>query len=158
LDGINIDNSDVVDVMNSELVTLYFLAQEGEHTYYVPVTKRVSETSEDKIVATVNELIQGPALAGGLLSEFNGEAELIGEPVYENGVVTLNFNEAILGNLEGTAISQHVLNSLVLSLTEQPGVESVSIQVNGKTDIKTDTGEELTKPVTRPQTVNTGKF
>jgi germination protein M len=158
VDGINIDNSDVVDVMNSELITLYFMAQEGENTYYVPVTRRVSETSEDKIVATVKELVQGPGLVGGLVSEFNSEAELISEPVYKNGVVTLNFNEAILGNLEGTSISKHVLNSLVLSLTEQNGVESVSIQVNGKSDFKADSGEDLTKPVTRPQTVNTGKF
>ncbi|MBM6619787.1 GerMN domain-containing protein [Bacillus suaedaesalsae] len=157
-DGINVDNSDVVDVMNSELITLYFLAQEGENTYYVPVTKRVQETSEDKIVATINELIKGPGLVGGLLSEFNSEVELISEPDYKNGVVTLNFNESILGNLEGTAISKHIINSLVLSLTEQPGVESVAIQVNGKADLKADSGEELTKPVTRPQTVNTGEF
>jgi germination protein M len=157
-DGINIDNSDVVDVMNSDLITLYFMAQEGENTYYVPVTRRVSETSEDPIVATVNELIQGPGLVGGLVSEFNPEAELISEPVYKNGVVTLNFNEGILGNLEGTAISKHVINSIVLSLTEQSGIESVSIQVNGKSNLKADSGEELTKPVTRPETVNTGKF
>ncbi len=148
-DGINVDNSGVVDLLNSELVTLYFIAQQDDHTYYVPVTRRISGKSEDKLMATVNELINGPSVISGLQTEFNTKAELLSKPVYKNGVVTLNFNEAIFGNLEQTSISTHVLNSLVLSLTEQPGVESVSIQVGGK---------ELSEPVTRPQTVNEGKF
>ncbi|MFZ3588369.1 GerMN domain-containing protein [Bacillus sp. DJP31] len=151
-DGINVDNSGVVDVMNSDLLTLYFLSQQGDdHTYYVPITRRVSAISdENKIMATVvKELIDGPSLVSGLVSEFNLEAELLSDPEYKDGVVTLNFNEAIFGNLEKTMVSKHVLNSLVLSLTEQPGVESVSIQVGGK---------ELSEPVVRPQTVNTGEF
>lgn len=157
-DGINVDNSEVVDVMKSELVTLYFLSQEGENTYYVPITRRVNEISGDKIAATVNELVQGPSLISGLLTEFNSEAKLLSEPVYNDGVLTLNFNEAIFSNLEQTQISSHVLNSLVLSLTEQEGIESVAIQVNGKGELVTDSGENLTEPVTRPQTVNTGEF
>jgi germination protein M len=157
-DGINVDNTEVVDVMNSELMTLYFLSQQGENTYYVPITRRVVETADDKVVSTVKELIEGPSLVSGLLSEFNPEAELLSEPIYSNGVLTLNFNEAIFGNLEKSAISKHVLNSLVLSLTEQSGVESVAIQVNGKSNLTTDSGQNLSEPVTRPQTVNTGEF
>ncbi|WP_246940976.1 GerMN domain-containing protein [Bacillus pinisoli] len=157
-DGINIDNSEVVDVMKSELMTLYFLAQEGENTYYVPITRRVSEISGDKIAATVDELIEGPSLISGLLTEFNPEAKLLSEPVYSNGVLTLNFNESIFSNLDKTEISNHVLKSLVLSLTEQEGIESVAIQVNGKGELITDSGEKVTEPVTRPETVNTGEF
>ncbi|WP_456278079.1 GerMN domain-containing protein [Bacillus sp. AK128] len=158
VDGINIDNSEVVDVMKSELMTLYFLSQEGDNVYYVPITKRVSEINGDKIAATVNELVEGPSLMSGLLTELNPEAKLLSEPVYSDGVLTLNFNEAIFSNLDKTEISSHVLNSLVLSLTEQEGIESVAIQVNGKSELVTDSGENLTEPVTRPQTVNTGEF
>ncbi|MFD1735984.1 GerMN domain-containing protein [Bacillus salitolerans] len=157
-DGINLDNSGVVDMLDSELVTLYFLSQQGDNVYYVPVTRRVEEMGQDKIVTAVNELIEGPGLISGLLSEFNPEAKLISEPTYEDGVVTLNFNESILGNLEGTAISKHVLNSIVFSLTDQPGVESVAIQVNGNSELLTDSGESLLEPVSRPSSVNTGEF
>ena len=55
-------------------------------------------------------------------------------------------------------ISKHVINSLVLSLTEQPGVESVAITVQGNAEIVTDDGEKITEPVTRPEKVNTGSF
>jgi germination protein M len=70
----------------------------------------------------------------------------------------LNFNENIFGSFEEKEISQHLLDALVLSLTEQEGVEKVAVQVNGKTDIKNDNGKKLTEPVTRPEKVNTGSF
>ena len=59
-DGINIDLGDVTDVTSSIGVTLYFLAQSGDNSYYVPVSKRVPQSDGiDEIVATVNGLIDG---------------------------------------------------------------------------------------------------
>ena len=55
-------------------------------------------------------------------------------------------------------ISEHVLNTLVLSLTEQPGIEGVAVTVNGKAELVDEEGKKLTEPVTRPEKVNTGSF
>lgn len=55
-------------------------------------------------------------------------------------------------------ISNYVLKSLVLSLTEKQGVKNVSIEVNGKANLMDEKGEKLIKPVDRPQNVNTGSF
>lgn len=155
--GINIETDSIVDIVNSKEVTLYFLAQNGDNTYYVPVTRRVKEEG-DLLKTVVNQLLKGPSPHSNLLTDFREEVELLEDPKYENGVVTLNFNEAILGQLQGTAISDEVLNMLVLSLTEQPGVEKVAIQVNGNSNILKASGEILAEPVARPQLVNTGKL
>ena len=48
-------------------------------------------------------------------------------------------------------ISEHVINTLVLSLTEQPGIEGVAVTVNGKADLVDEEGKKLTEPVTRPE-------
>jgi germination protein M len=157
-DGINIDTSGVVDITNTHPVTVYFLAQEDDQTYYVPVTRRVSNKEEDRVVAIVNELIKGPSYTSGLLSDFQADVKLLDKPKYENGKVTLNFNEGIYGSKEKNVISEHVLNSLVLSLTEQEGIESVAITVNGKANLVKEDGKSLAEPVTRPENVNTGSF
>lgn len=156
--GINFDNGEVVDVVNSKAVTLYFLAQNGDNTYYVPVTRRINKNEENTYAAAVKELIKGPNISSGLYTELHDDIALLEEPTYENGVVTLNFNESILSSLQGTALSQNILNELVLSLTEQEGVESVAIKVNGEEKVVNEQGAEITAPVARPKSVNTGSF
>ncbi|MED3721995.1 GerMN domain-containing protein [Geobacillus stearothermophilus] len=157
-DGINMEAGGVPDITNTHPVTVYFVAQQGETTYYVPVTRRVSNQEKDDIAAAVHELIQGPEHGSVLVGVFQPDAKLLDKPKYEDGQVTLNFNEGIFGSNKKNVISDVVLNSLVLSLTEQSGVESVTITVNGKADLVTEDGKPLTKPVARPQNVNTGSF
>ncbi|THE09440.1 sporulation protein [Bacillus timonensis] len=156
-DGINMDNSDVVDITNSRPVTLYFFVQNEEGEYYVPVTKRIENTGDDKVSAVVNALIDGPNMGSNLISELHQDVKLLSAKM-DDGKVTLDFNEAIYGAFNEKMISNHVINSLVLSLTEQPEVKSVAITVNGSEDVVTEDGKSLTEPVTRPANVNTGSF
>ncbi|RFB17728.1 sporulation protein [Bacillus sp. HNG] len=156
-DGINMDNSDVVDITNSRPVTLYFFAQNEEGDYYVPVTKRIENTGDDRVSAVVNALINGPNMSSNLISDIHQDVKLLSAKM-DDGKVTLDFNEAIYGAFNEKMISNHVINSLVLSLTEQPEVKSVSITVNGSEDVVTEDGKSLTEPVTRPSNVNTGSF
>lgn len=147
-DGINIDVSHVTDVTNSIGVTLYFLAQSGDKSYYVPISKRIPNSGDmDKIEATVIGLIEGPSIQSGLFSDVPKETELLKAQKDSNGIVTLNFNEAILDNQK--IISNASLHSLVLSLTELEDVNEVAIQVNGETNVLTESGDPLTQPVTR---------
>lgn len=157
-DGINFDKGNAVDITNTKAVTLYFLSQNTEgNTYYVPVTRRVENTKEDVVQTVVKELVKGPETYSNLNTEFDPDVELLDEET-NNGVVTLNFNEFILENSTENTISSNVLQSLVLSLTEQNGVNSVSIKVNGNEEIMNDSGELLTREATRPEMVNTGKY
>lgn len=155
-DGINIETDSVADIVNSKGVTLYFLAQNGDNTYYVPVTRRVS-LAEESLAVAVNELLKGPSYDSQLLTDFRQGVALLDEPVYENGTVTLNFNESILSQLQATAVSSEVLDMLALTLTEQEGVEKVAIEVNGEANVLTESGQAV-EPVSRPNLVNTGSY
>jgi germination protein M len=156
-DGINIETNGVVDVTGSQTVTVYFIGQNDEQFYYVPVT-RVVPAKDNLVKTTVDELLHGPSLQSGLLTDLRNTVELVSAPVEENGVVTLNFNEAIMSEKKNTAISDAVLNSLVLSLTEVNGVDKVLIKVNGKNEVLNEEGKKLTEPVSRPVNVNKVEF
>lgn len=154
--GINIETNSVTDMVGSRGVTLYFLAQRGDNTYYVPVTRRVPIGDEEMSTVAVNELLKGPAFHSELLTDFRQGVELIDKPYYENGVLTLNFNENVLSELQSTAVSTTVQNMLALTLTEQEGIEKVGLRVKGE-EILTESGQVAT-PVSRPSLVNTQSY
>ena len=158
--GINNDHTESTDIMNTRPVTVYYMAGETDHYYYVPVTKRISNQEDDNIEAVVSSLIDGPGYSSPLVTEFRPDAALLDEPKIEDGVVTLNFNEAIYSSFDGKEkiVSGHLLNELVLSLTEQKDIEKVAIQVNGEGELLKEDGKKLSEPVTRPENVNTGKY
>ncbi|TSB47982.1 GerMN domain-containing protein [Alkalicoccobacillus porphyridii] len=151
-DGINLESSQVVDLVNSEEVVLYFLGHQGESTYYVPVTRRV-DTSENTLAAAVQGLIDGPAYGTALLSEIQTNVNLLEEPTVSDGTLTLNFDDEILTSLESMSVSEDVLNMLALTLTEQEGVEEIVVEVNGEASILNQDGEPA-EPVSRPKQVN----
>lgn len=154
--GINVDTSNAVDVTNTKPVTVYYLGQDGESHYYVPVTKRVKNTIENNIEAAVEQLVAGPGYNSNLISDFLPEVALIEEPKVEDGKVTLNFNESLISSIDDdNVISEQMLMSLVLSLTEQTGIETVSVLVNGSSELVNKNGDKLTEPVSRPAKVNT---
>lgn len=154
-DGINIETNDVVDITHTVPATVYYIAGHEGNYYYVPVTTRVKEKTVENIVS---KLVSGPSYFSPLLTDFLPDVALIEEPTIEDGIVTLNFNEYIYNSFEEKVISQHLLNTLVLSLTEQEGIEGVAILVNGEAELVNEKGEKLVEPVMRPQKVNTGSF
>ncbi|MEH7254114.1 GerMN domain-containing protein [Neobacillus niacini] len=156
--GINIDTAGVTDITNTKPVTVYYMGGEQGAYYYVPVTKRVKSSEKNDIVAVVNELVKGPSSKSNLASEFMPGVKLLDIPKIEDGKVTLNFNEYIYGSFEEKIVSERLLNALVLSLTEQKGIKSVAVTVDGKAELVNDQGKKLSEPVTRPEKVNTGSF
>ncbi len=116
--GINVDTSGIADPTSTKPLTVYYVSQTDKETYYVPVTKRVSSNETDNVKAVVNELIEGPGYASSLVSDFTG-AELLDDPKIKDGNVTLNFNEGVYGSVEEKLVSEHMLNALVLSLTDK---------------------------------------
>nr|WP_249310360.1 GerMN domain-containing protein [Bacillus sp. FJAT-49736] len=158
-DGINVDASGVVDITNTHPVTVYYPAQNNANeVYYVPVTKRIANSEKNDIKAVVSALTKGPRQNSNLLSAFNSDVRLLSDPKVDNGNVTLNFNDEIISSFEQKQIADEVLEPLVLSLTELPDITNVSIEVNGNTKLVDEKGKSLTKPVERPEKVNTGSF
>jgi germination protein M len=156
--GINLDTADINDITNTKPLTVYFIGGEAGSYYYVPVTRRISNSVKDNVVAVVNELVKGPNGKSNLVSEFMPDAKLLGAPKLESGTVTLNFNKNIYGSFKEKVISQHLLDALVLSLTEQKEIKKVAVTVDGKAGLVDEKGKKLTEPVTRPEKVNTGSF
>lgn len=156
--GINLMDEDVTNFVDSKAVTVYYPAQNGEQFYYVPVTKHIQASDNDLYSSIVDQLIKGPSFSTKLLNAFGENVKLVKEPNYVAGVLTLTFNDAILNDLEKMTVSNEVMNSLVLSLTEQPGVDAVSLSVENVDQVFNENGEAFSEPVSRPKMVNTGSF
>lgn len=156
--GINHDDNSVVDIRNSKTATVYYVTQEDESSYYVPVTKRMSNKDDVSTVEQiVNELVQGAGYSSPLVTEFNKDV-VLNDAEISKGNVTLNFNKNIYTNPKNKEISSSLLHALVLSLTEQPSIDTVKIKVEGESVAVDENGKKLTEPVTRPLHINTGKF
>lgn len=150
--GINMDVSNISDITNTSPLTVYYLGGDENNYYYVPVTKRVSESDDNVAAAVVKELAQDPS--SNLVTEFMSDLALVDKPTIKDGKATLNFNESIYGSFKEKTVSERLLNALVLSLTEQKGIKQVEVQVNGKASLKTEDGKDLSEPVSRPEKVN----
>ncbi|WP_042345480.1 GerMN domain-containing protein [Bacillus massiliigorillae] len=150
--GINMDTSNVSDITNTTPLTVYYLGGKENNYYYVPVTKRISASEDNVAKAVVKELAQDPS--ANLVTEFMSDLSLISDPTIKGGKAVLNFNESIYGSFKEQTVSQRLLDALVLSLTEQKGIKSVEVQVNGKASLKTEDGKDLSEPVSRPEKVN----
>ncbi len=149
--GINLEISHGVDMGNTARVTLYFLAETEELTYFVPVT-RIVEKTDDIAMETLRQLIKGPAQGTNLYSPILPTTKVLDAKVLDN-VVIANFNDVILDYNSGNA-SPEAVRSIVLSLSENTGVKQVQLQVNGKTNFAA--GDlDLSQPMVRPAAINT---
>ncbi|MDC3415698.1 GerMN domain-containing protein [Aquibacillus salsiterrae] len=157
-DGINIYNNDSVDLMDSEAVTLYYPAQQNDQFYYVPVTQHIEMDNDTMYQSIVQALIDGPSFSLNLLNVFNGGAALTEKPNYKDGVLALTFNENILSDLEAQSIDDKVMETLVLTLTNQPGIEAVSVNVENYEEVFNEDGVPYSEPVTRDSFVPTGSL
>lgn len=151
--GINIDLSAGIDITRSMPVTVYYLMQNQEKkVFYIPVTRMVDRT-ENVAATTIAELIKGPKYGSQLVNVMDSavslnKVELKGDTLYAD------FNEAMLQYQNNTA-GNNVLNSIVLSLTENSTAKKVKITVNGKQTIGvSNNGKQTEVPVDRPQYVN----
>ncbi|WP_044640623.1 GerMN domain-containing protein [Risungbinella massiliensis] len=151
--GINIDLSAGIDITRSMPVTVYYLMQNHDKkVFYVPVTRMV-DRSENVAATTIAELIRGPKYGSQLVNVMDSavtlnKVELKGDTLYAD------FNEAML-QYQNNSAGNNVLNSIVLSLTENTTAKKVKITVNGNQTIGVSSnGKQAEVPVDRPQYVN----
>jgi germination protein M len=158
-DGINIEVAENTKIGNNSVITLYFKSQNPGATreYYVPVS-RIVPRNDNLVASTVNEMIRGPKMNSGLFSDINATTTV--DITVDGEVATLNFDEKFLNYAnENPQASDDALDSLVLSLTESGLVQKVQFMVNGESkNLVSAQGDDLSKPVSRPVTINASSF
>ncbi|WP_156291219.1 GerMN domain-containing protein [Oceanobacillus salinisoli] len=157
--GINVVQSDTVDLLNAQPVTMYYPAEHNENRYYVPVTQYVESNDDaDLYQAIVQSLIEGPGYNTNVIHVFNADTMLTSEPQMEDGVLKLMFSETILKDPEQAVIADEVMETLVRTLTEQEGVEAVDIKVENVDQLVSENGQTYDEPVTKDSISETEKL
>ncbi|WP_286887186.1 GerMN domain-containing protein [Aneurinibacillus sp. UBA3580] len=144
--GINMELSDAVKPGQAMPVTLYFQNQVSDNlTYFVPVTRLIPET-DNKGLAVVKQLIEGPKQGSPLFSALLPSMN-VKSVKQQKDIMIVDFDNKILSYNQGQA-SPDALESVVLSLTENSSAQKVQIMVDGKNTVKAG-AIDYTKPVTR---------
>ncbi|SFM06428.1 germination protein M [Gracilibacillus orientalis] len=147
--GINVHQAVGIDLMESKATTLYFPMQGDEMVYFVPITQHIPMNEENPHQSVVQALMEGPSFDLPLQHFINTGSQLASEPVFEDGVLSLNFNENILSNSAKSEIADEVMQSIVLTLTEQEDVEAVEVSVENHEEVISESGQPYTEPVSR---------
>ncbi|HHX22929.1 MAG: GerMN domain-containing protein [Tepidanaerobacteraceae bacterium] len=134
-------------------VTLYFkgLSSDGNFNYFVPVTRMVPK-SENNIKTTLQELVKGPLDNSGLVSVLPKDTKVL-DVIQKDNEVVVNFSKEIEGYGGGIDAEQSIVNSVVLTVSEFPGVETVSLQIEGDAGALPE-GTVLDTPIFKPLYVN----
>ncbi|MUK86944.1 spore gernimation protein [Ornithinibacillus sp. L9] len=156
--GINVTESDNIDLINSKAVTMYFPAEHDDNQYFVPVTQHVKAENGDALQAIVDSLVDGPGYVTNLMHVFNAGAQLVETPNLQNGVLDLVFNENVLQDMDNSVISDEVMETLVRTLTEQQDVEAVNVRVENVEQLVNENGEAYSEPVTKETFLPSEKF
>lgn len=158
--GINIADTDTLDLLESTAVTLYYPAEHGENRYYVPVTQHieVAEDNDNEYSSIVQALIDGPGLNTNVVHVFNPDTILTNKPELNDGVLELVFSKDILQDSEQAVIADEVMETLVRTLTEQENIEAVDVKVEDVEQLVNENGEEYTEPVTKQAFTPTEKL
>ncbi|SET43446.1 germination protein M [Oceanobacillus limi] len=156
--GINVIESDNIDLINSQAVTMYFPAEYNENQYFVPVTQHVKVENGDELQAITDSLVNGPGYVSNLMQVFNSETELVETPTLKDGVLELVFNENVLQDTDNSVISDEVMETLVRTFTDQRDVEAVNVRVENVEQLANEDGEVYTEPVTKDSFIQTEKF
>lgn len=149
--GINLQVMSNVSPSQSTAVTLYFLGKsnDAKFSYLVPMTRMVPQIKDqNRVELTVAELAKGPNSAG-LEPLLSPDLKLAKSSIADR-VANLEFSQGLIK--EG-ADAVHVINSIVLSLSANAGVEKVMFTVGEKAPA-TGGGLDLSKPVSVPPTIN----
>lgn len=149
--GINLQLGDTASLSNKSPVTVYFSAATPDGIqYFVPVTRFV-EANQDPVQAALTQLIQGPSKKDGLERVLTDNTQLKGLEA-KDGVITVSIQDDMFGT--GEKLPAQMLQSLVLTVTENAKESKVRIQLNGQKEVVGMDNRNYSEPVTRPALIN----
>lgn len=108
-------------------VTIYYINQYKDNTYYVPVTKYTNDNRE-KIDIIIDELASAPLYHSNLMSFLNQNVKLL-EAEQADHQLSLEFNSYIFNDIDEKNILEEVIYTICLSIGDNYDVEEVSFTV-----------------------------
>lgn len=126
--GIN-KTYDLVNTMNIDSYTVYYVSKYNDTEYYVPVTKYVNSGGDDKVKVIIDELSSSPIYENNLMSYLNADTSLINYTL-EDDILKLNFDESIYNDKNSNNILEEVIYTISLSANDNYDVEEVVFLVN----------------------------
>jgi len=108
-------------------VTIYYINQYKDDTYYVPVTKYTNDNRE-KIDIIIDELASAPLYHSNLMSFLNQNVKLL-EAEQADRQMNLEFNSYIFNDIDEKNILEEVIYTICLSVGDNYDVEEVSFTV-----------------------------
>lgn len=118
---------DIENLNDIQKVTLYYIDEINDNSYYVPVTKYLNDERE-KISIIIDNLSSHYIYESNLISLLNQDTELINYEI-EDEIMTLNFNNSIFTN---NKLLEEVTYTISESIFDTYDVKSVIFQVEGK--------------------------
>lgn len=128
--GIN-KSYQLVSINDIESYTLYYVNSYNDNYYYVPVTKYINNSSQDKIKVIIEELSTSPIYESNLMSFLNVSTKLLNYEIIDNKL-KLNFNNMILNDVTDNNILEEVVYTVGLSMSDNLGVEEVIFMVENE--------------------------
>lgn len=128
--GIN-KNYSLVNTKDITSYTIYYVSKNNDESYYVPITKYVNGSSQDKIKVIIEELSTSPIYEKNLMSFLNSNVSLINYNL-ENDKLSLNFNDYIF-NDASNSILEEVIYTISLSINDNYNIKDISFLVNNVT-------------------------
>ena len=108
--------------------TIYYVSNNGDLTYYIPVTK-VTNDDREKVTVIIDELKSNVIYQSNLSSYLNANAELEEYEIIEDAM-HLSFNDKIFDSLINQNILEEVEYSISLSVKDNYDVNEVIFYVN----------------------------
>ena len=127
--GIN-KNYSLVNTKDITSYTIYYVSKNNDESYYVPITKYVNGSSQDKIKVIIEELSTSPIYEKNLMSFLNSNVSLINYNL-ENDKLSLNFNDYIF-NDASNSILEEVIYTISLSINDNYNIKDISFLVNNE--------------------------
>ena len=110
-------------------ITLYYVSNEENKNYYIPVTKYIN-SKDDKIKIIIDELASTSSYQSNLMSYLNYDTKLINYNL-EDQELYLYFNDAII-NKADDKILEEVIYSISYSIKDSIYVNNIHFFVNDK--------------------------
>lgn len=149
--GINIEQSDVVNLGQTTPVTLYFQSLTADNqSYFVPVTRMIRRT-DDVARSALEQLVKGPMASTHLAPVIVPNVEVL--QIYRaDDVINVHLSDQVLDS--DYKVPTDTLKSVILSLTESTDASKVKIMVNGDIQVNSTDNQNFSIPVARPTHLN----
>ncbi|MFB5267260.1 GerMN domain-containing protein [Paenibacillus enshidis] len=152
--GINLQLGQGASYTSSSPVTVYFSASSPAGIqYYVPVTRLVPP-GEDKMKASLEELIRGPRAEDGLNQVMTSGTMLKSVEQSSEGIIKVSIADDMFS--QGEVVPAEFLQSVVLTASDNANNSSAKVQIvlNGESSVLGEDNINYGKPAAKPQHIN----